>query len=167
MRRTRAFISSLAMLSLLMVTLAAPVEAARPEPWVTRLVATTGWVTDTEGGQSWYVLWIDAYARDAHWRQHVVCVKVTYSDGSRLVNEGSFPRVARGAEASTWLQFGAIPEGVTAITVTAQMMRIGARGCCMPVGTLRTVEATLPVRPTPPPALSDPQIVFDVSFPAP
>lgn len=65
------------------------------------------------------------------------------------------------------LQAGEIPAGVTALAVTAQVMRIGVKGCCTAVGTLRTVEATLPVRPAPPPALSEPQLVFDVTFATP
>jgi hypothetical protein len=46
-------------------------------------------------------------------------------------------------------------------------MRLGAKGCCTPVGVERLVEATLPVRPPAPPAPSEPQLVFDITFPAP
>jgi hypothetical protein len=167
MRRSRWIVTVLTVLSLLSVVPAAPAEAARPDPWVSRLTATARWVTDTDGSRSYYVLWMDAYARNLRPRQYIVCVKVTYPDGTRVALEGYFGDVNPRTEAVARLQAGEVPEGVTALTVTAQVMRIGMKGCCTAVGALRTVEATLPVRPAPPPAISEPQLVFDVPFATP
>jgi len=168
MRRLRLLAAGLAVTALLSVT-AAPTLAARPpDPSVTRLVATARWVTNTEQDAHHYVLWMDVYAQGTRWAQHTQCVTVTYPDGTRVAESGyAFPRSQRGAEVMLSLQFGGIPEEVTSLRVTAQVMRIGARNCCTPVGTQRVVEAQLPVRPAPPPAPSAPQVVFDVTFTTP
>jgi hypothetical protein len=167
MRSLRLVVASLAVTALLAAT-AAPALAARPpDPSVTRLVATARWVTSTED-EHFYVLWVDLYAQGTRPAQHTQCVTVTFPDGTKMVESGyAFPRSRRGAEVMLWLQVGQIPEGVTALRVTAQVMRIGARDCCTPVGTQRVVEAQLPVRPAPPPAPSQPQVIFDVTFTSP
>jgi hypothetical protein len=168
MRSLRLVAASLAVAALLAAT-AAPALAARPpDPSVTRLVATARWVTDSFSGDHHYVLWMDLYAQGVRPAQHTECVTVTYPDGTKVAESGyAFPRSHRGAEVMLWLQLGEIPEGVTSLHVTAQVMRIGARGCCTPVGTQRVVEAQLPVRPAPPPAPSQPQVIFDVTFTSP
>jgi hypothetical protein len=168
MRRLRLMAAGLAVTALLTVTTAPALAARPPDPSVTRLVATALWVTDSDQDKHYYVLWMDLYAQGTRSGQHTECVTVTYPDGTQVAESWyAFPRSQRGSEVMLWLQFGEIPEGVTSLRVTAQVMRIGARNCCTPVGTQRAVEAQLPVRPAPPPAPSVPQVVFDVTFTTP
>jgi hypothetical protein len=167
MRRSRRLLATLIILSVLSVLLAVPAEAARPDPFISRLTATTRWITDSEGGRSYYVLWLDVYARNIRPQQYLVCAKALYADGTTIADQGGFPRVRAGTETVAWLQLLEVPDGAATLTVTAQLMRLGARGCCTPTGALRTVEASLPARPPAPPATSDPQVVFDISYPAP
>jgi hypothetical protein len=168
MRSLRLVAASLAVTALLSVTGAPALAARPPDPSVTRLVATARWVTDSDQDKHYYVLWLDLYAQGIRPAQHTQCITVTYPDGTKVAESGyAFPRSRRGAEVMLWLQLGEIPEGVTSLRVTAQVMRIGARDCCTPVGTQRVVEAQLPVRPAPPPAPSEPQVIFDVTFTSP
>lgn len=170
MHRSRLALSSFATVALLLATQADPAAATgRTQPWVSRVSATTHWVTDTVGDRmSWYVFDVTLYVRDLKSGPYTDCVTVTYSDGTRYPDSGiAFPRTKDGAEVATWLQFGPIPAGVTSVTVTAQVMRMGGRDCCRPVGNKRTISATLPTPPPLPPAPSEPQLVFDVTFPTP
>lgn len=169
MRRPRVLVASLAVAALVLAGSVAPALAARPPaPYVSRITASALWVTDTVPPYtSWYVLQARAYGRYMNPMRDLLCVVVTYSDGTRIPMEGYVPRVRRGTDAEAELQFGEIPTGVTSLVVSVRVMRIGPKDCCTQVGPERIVEAVLPVRPAPPPAPSEPQVLFDVSFPAP
>ncbi|MBP1704402.1 MAG: hypothetical protein H6Q36_141 [Chloroflexi bacterium] len=151
------------------VSLPSSAVAARPaEPYLTRLTGTARWVTDTGSSKSYYILEGTLYARNVNPRQDTHCVTVTYPDGTRYADSGgAFPRADRGAEVSVGLWLGEIPLTASSVTVTAQMMRIGSRGCCTPVGPQRVFSSPLPTPPAPPPATSQPIVVFDVMFAAP
>jgi hypothetical protein len=151
----------------LAIGLVAPADAARPvDPQVSRLVGTVHWVTDSYPPHtSWYMFDVTIYAKNVK-PNDTMCVKVTWPGQDRIAESGyAFPRVTRGGETSVLLPFGAIPDGAAFVDVTAQLMRLGSRDCCIPVGAERAVSAALP---SPRPAVgSSPVVVFDETYPTP
>jgi hypothetical protein len=164
----RPVVALLTAVLLAVVSLPGGAAAAKPaDPYVSRVTGTARWLTDSDGGSSYYVLWVTLYARNVT-TGNTECVTVTYPDGTRNASSGTtFPRVARGAEASVDLQLLEIPLTASRVTVTAQVMRLSAKGCCIPVGTKRVFTQDLPEPPPPPPAVSAPVPVFDVRYSAP
>ena len=160
MPRSRPITSSLVIVVLLVLSLGTPVEAGKPrDPYVSRMTGSAGWITSND-----YVMVATVYVRNAS-RRNTLGYRVTWSDGSGSAEGGlALPPAGPSGESMLTFSLGPIPEGASSVTFAAQVQRPGPGGCCAQASPAASVTAALPA---PPPAPTEWQVVFDVTFAAP
>ena len=167
MQRHQRILLSLITIVCLAPGIAGPVEAARPaDPYISRMTAVAGWVTDPLTSDAYYVIDATVYAEKIS-KQNEFGYRFTFSDGTVRSEGGVLPPTPNvNGESVILVQGGQVPENATSVTFAAQIQRRG-RGGFVAASPTATVTAALPERPDPPPAPSTWQVVFDVSFTAP
>jgi len=152
----------------LSLALISPVEAGRqPDPYISRMSAVVGWVTDSQTADAYYVMEATVYVQNPRKFQEFG-YRVEFSDGTERSEGGLLlPSADPSGESVVTGSLGPVPDDATWVTFAAQVERRGRGGCCFPVSPPMEVTATLPVRPAPPPSPSSWQLIFDVTFAAP
>jgi len=164
----RRLLASLIAIPCLGLALISPVEAGRPpDPYVSRMSAVVGWVTDPVTSDAYYVMEATVHVQNPRKLQELG-YRVEFSDGTQRSDGGLLvPTADASGQSVMILSLGPVPDGATWVTFAAQVQRRGRGGCCASVGPAAEVTATLPERPAPPPAPSTWQLVFDRTFAAP
>jgi hypothetical protein len=167
MQRHRRLLSSLIAFLCLAPALAGPVQATRPaDPYVSRMTAVVGWITDPVTADAYYVMDATVHVQHAR-RQHSLGYRFLFSDGTGASECGLvLPAADASGESVLVLQLGIVPDQASSVYFASQVARQG-RGGCAEGSPLARVTALLPERSAPPPAPSTWQVVFDVSFAAP